>query len=534
MIPAGDARWHKVVEVMPLTPEWVVDHRADAAAAVGVRAMRRADHVLERTGDIAHRAAVKFSLGSLLTWGLCELDAGRDLLEAARRLFGEAGDEHAVLLATNELGYHLGMADDGQSHERLAREVLLAAEASGDQFLRLQAICSLVWAVSLAGRLDETLSLIETGIEVAAQSDKIYRRTYLLGVKAFVQHHLGDPRAREVLELARDLNPAYRDTLILDNTAQIAWESGDLQGAVAAFVDQMAWDGGVSTRRAFGAGMAVISLAEMGRHEEAAELQANLDAAFGGRVCWVLSRLADWSRAMASSLSAGRAAALDALGKVTEDATASGYWCWSRWMIADLADSAVYAHHDGWAARAQDLLLADPCPPQGPSHGGLRALVAGAAAIARGQPGQAGDVLEEAVSQFRVAGWRLFEGRALALLGTSLARSDRARAVEALEQAVARFAECQAVVRRQETLTVLAGLGSRGRRKKADLIGPGSLSAREREVARLAAEGCSAREIAERLFIGERTVETHLANAYAKLGVASKLDLVRRAGELGI
>jgi DNA-binding CsgD family transcriptional regulator len=89
-------------------------------------------------------------------------------------------------------------------------------------------------------------------------------------------------------------------------------------------------------------------------------------------------------------------------------------------------------------------------------------------------------------------------------------------------------------VRREETLALLAGLGSRGRRKMADLIGPGSLSAREREVARLASEGCSAREIAERLFIGERTVETHLANAYAKLGVTSKLDLVRRASELGI
>ena len=53
-------------------------------------------------------------------------------------------------------------------------------------------------------------------------------------------------------------------------------------------------------------------------------------------------------------------------------------------------------------------------------------------------------------------------------------------------------------------------------------------------MARLAAEGCSAREIADRLFIGERTVETHLTNAYMKLGVSSKLDLVRRAPELGL
>jgi DNA-binding CsgD family transcriptional regulator len=48
----------------------------------------------------------------------------------------------------------------------------------------------------------------------------------------------------------------------------------------------------------------------------------------------------------------------------------------------------------------------------------------------------------------------------------------------------------------------------------------------------LAAEGLTAREIGERLFISERTVTTHLTNVYAKLGVESKLDLVRRAPQL--
>jgi DNA-binding CsgD family transcriptional regulator len=51
-------------------------------------------------------------------------------------------------------------------------------------------------------------------------------------------------------------------------------------------------------------------------------------------------------------------------------------------------------------------------------------------------------------------------------------------------------------------------------------------------VGRLASQGLSARQIAERLFIGERTVEGHLAAVYAKLGVESKLELVRRASEL--
>ncbi|MCI0345874.1 MAG: helix-turn-helix transcriptional regulator [Chloroflexi bacterium] len=55
--------------------------------------------------------------------------------------------------------------------------------------------------------------------------------------------------------------------------------------------------------------------------------------------------------------------------------------------------------------------------------------------------------------------------------------------------------------------------------------GPASLTDRERDVALLAAQGRTAKEIAAELFIGERTVETHLANAYAKLGVGSKREL---------
>lgn len=51
------------------------------------------------------------------------------------------------------------------------------------------------------------------------------------------------------------------------------------------------------------------------------------------------------------------------------------------------------------------------------------------------------------------------------------------------------------------------------------------LTRREREVALLVAEGLSSREVAERLYVGTRTVESHLARAYAKLGIRSRSEL---------
>lgn len=59
-----------------------------------------------------------------------------------------------------------------------------------------------------------------------------------------------------------------------------------------------------------------------------------------------------------------------------------------------------------------------------------------------------------------------------------------------------------------------------------------SLTRRELEVARLAAEGHTATEIGRRLFIGVRTVESHLAGAYSKLGINSRLQLIRMADSL--
>jgi two-component system response regulator NreC len=61
-----------------------------------------------------------------------------------------------------------------------------------------------------------------------------------------------------------------------------------------------------------------------------------------------------------------------------------------------------------------------------------------------------------------------------------------------------------------------------------------TLTGREREVLHLTAEGYNNSEIAERLCISARTVETHRANIMRKLGLRSQTDLIRYAFKRGI
>jgi DNA-binding CsgD family transcriptional regulator len=60
------------------------------------------------------------------------------------------------------------------------------------------------------------------------------------------------------------------------------------------------------------------------------------------------------------------------------------------------------------------------------------------------------------------------------------------------------------------------------------------LTERERQVLMVAAEGLTARQIADRLGVRERTVTTHLGRIYGKLGVGTRLGAVRAAASSGL
>ena len=68
----------------------------------------------------------------------------------------------------------------------------------------------------------------------------------------------------------------------------------------------------------------------------------------------------------------------------------------------------------------------------------------------------------------------------------------------------------------------------RGQRKRPT-SGWGSLTPTERDVVRLVSEGLANNDIATRLFVSPRTVQSHLTHVYTKLGLSSRVQLVQEA-----
>lgn len=68
----------------------------------------------------------------------------------------------------------------------------------------------------------------------------------------------------------------------------------------------------------------------------------------------------------------------------------------------------------------------------------------------------------------------------------------------------------------------------------AEEIWPDGLSEREVEVIKLCAKGLTAKEIADKLFIGKRTVETHKERIFVKLDLKSTKELINYAFRSGL
>jgi DNA-binding CsgD family transcriptional regulator len=152
-----------------------------------------------------------------------------------------------------------------------------------------------------------------------------------------------------------------------------------------------------------------------------------------------------------------------------------------------------------------------------------------AAALAGGEDERLG-LLEEAVSVLEESAARLGLAYALTDLGTELVRRGRRRAGrDAHRRALHLARECGAAVLAERAHADL--LAGPGRPARVELTGRSALTAAEWRVCRQAASGRTNREIAEALFVTEKTVERHLSSAYHKLDIRSRFQLAEAIGE---
>src|SRR5581483_4568649 len=489
LLPAGDRRWLDVHAAMAPQAEWAIDHRVDVEIGVAAEAMRRIDQLLAASPDAARRAGVKLNLAVFVGWGEGDTDAAVGVAEEARRLAGEAGDRRVELLAGNEIGYLQWIAGDMRAFEARAIETLAGGEAAGDRFVTLQGLCSLAHNLQLRGDVAGSRPVLDRAVALARADGKLYRTSYLLAQDAYSLALLGR-MADAWIRLAdgRAAHPGYRTTVLLDYGMQLHWLAGELAACCQTFSDQLAWAGGHSRRRALGACVAAISAAERDDARLAREIVGAAAAVATGRGTRPQSDQMRWAAGVTAWLEgdAARAAGeLAAAGRRQRD----GGWGagpFARLIAADLAEVAARTSEPAALAGARELLEGVDLDGSGPALAAVTRLALGAVDSV-GDPGAAAGGLVEAGRALAGAGWPLLEGRALALAGRAEAAAGRRdRAVDLLGEAVRRFDQCGAAVRRSWARDDLRRLGARGRRAGSAVSGPAALTKREREVVRAA------------------------------------------------
>jgi DNA-binding CsgD family transcriptional regulator len=179
---------------------------------------------------------------------------------------------------------------------------------------------------------------------------------------------------------------------------------------------------------------------------------------------------------------------------------------------------------EAWRLAAEELALARAWGAPVPLGIALRAA---------GRIRQDAAALEESVAVLAAAPARLEYARSLHEFGLmrlgsagGAARRDEARGL--LREAYVIALDCGSAPLVEQVGAALARAGAR--RPRPRRTGVAALTAQERRIAELAAAGATNREIAEALFLIQRTVETHLTSVYRKLGIEGRGTLPAALG----
>jgi DNA-binding CsgD family transcriptional regulator len=420
------------------------------------------------------------------------------------------------------------MLDRAQALTTEAREV-------GDAFAEMLALAALVAAALACGRWDEAWNANSRAAELAGEHERRYRLTVAANMAATIRGLEGWlSEARALFAEAKQRDPGYRETGHLDAEAITCVMGGDFGAALGAARESANASPGARLRRVGGMLFGAFAAIELGLTDEAVQ---HLDRARGvlrGRHWqWYLpvshhaAGLLNWSQGRLD-------AALEELRPAADRLQETNLNPFAAPALLDLAELCAELGDAAGSGEAAEQLANVSAQAQRERFTAMADLAEAWAALAAGETPAAAAAAGKGLELLASIDCPILLARGHYVLGRALASTAPAEAAAAFDEAARAFERCGAVWRRGQVVAAMRRTGSSGRRVLAAARGPNSLTRREREVARLGAQGKSAKEIATALFVGERTVETHLGNVYAKLGVESKMDLVRRAAELGL
>jgi DNA-binding CsgD family transcriptional regulator/tetratricopeptide (TPR) repeat protein len=435
--------------------------------------------------------------------------------------------ERVLMLA--QQSWALTYTGDPRAGESAAHRGLEIAEEAADGAMTVWALTALMVAVGRQGRFDEALTHARRAAALAAGAHDM--RSLPLEPRFFLGLALADcdrivearHAYREALDGEFGSGWWYSETLLAD--AQASFVIGEWDDALPGLIA-----GGQAAREK---GNPLLVSQSLAYQAIVATGKGDLSAARELAAAIPLSPEHDDPSYNAGIL-AFAVAQTKAAGGDREGAYALLLRCWRfdatrdnrfyhRWLAPDLVRLALaLGHRDVASEVAATVAAGVALAPEVPTVGSL-ALRCGGLVDDRIEP------LIEAVGAARRAPLLIEHAGACEDAAAALARAGRreesaALLAEALERHEQAGADAWARRVRAQLRALGVRPGARGSRRRP-ASGWESLTATEREVSLLVAEGLTNGAVARRLYISPHTVNTHLRHVFAKLGVANRVEL---------